>query len=810
MPELYLKEVEPFIVAHSPDKPSGVKGSDIGAQKVYSRRTTRRSTSLIAIDALLLCLELLQMLAILQSMSLRWFWPITWIKKINFIFFFNADVWEYVKVESAFIRIQGYDTPSSTVSVSFAYILYGWATVLGLLLIIWAGIRTFLHFRQPAYLLVHNARLERAYIIIIQVLALPIGATVFKVFHCSSEGTMSVDNNLTCWAGLHWLYVAAAVVVAAVVFVAFPAYLFWRVWHEALAASHQHHEDFLKLKEVEYMSGLDVVWAVRGFHIFSSFHLRAIYFRPSAHLIKFLILIIYAATFRVLLAQAVCIGVILFFSAIFGIAARPFRIMAFNVMFVVGCFCLVGDAVYGGMLTQYNAVEVESPWLVEPYSLWIMVAINGLILFGGILMFLIFLLAYRFCCQGRCVLEPLWPVMPAYEYEVEGMETQKYLAAVLKGRALIERCRRLPTIFVPVHELAHQIQVLNAYMRESELVCDGLHPTLWAVLDEMIDMHQRLEPKSLFGEMVHGSIRKNAAHFMTLMPMFAQRLAQRDYDLILVSPIKKRLLLKMYIIALWLEGSRKRKTHQQLTQQVLARIWEESPDVVAVTEEREYHEDLYPGVIQGPDTEALYTTGTLDLNHGLYDLDRMEDEEESLSSFLKRAPPVLALKDECRPSSQMSSFYNTSKRPPSASSKSGKDNPAFTADEAHHPQRTLTTIEMEDTSEVVPDVLVDLENGPNRGAETGGKAESGQEEGMLELEGFQPGETSTDVSEETQGDATSASEDSRTDERHDAGSSASSKESKTSVSSKRSKTSGSSKSSKASGSSKKSKASVKS
>lgn len=62
-----------------------------------------------------------------------------------------------------------------------------------------------------------------------------------------------------------------------------------------------------------------------------------------------------------------------------------------------------------------------------------------------------------------------------------------------------EHCRRLPAMFSPVHELSHQIQILNAYMRESELMRDGLHPTLWAVLDEMIDLYQRLEPQSLFG-----------------------------------------------------------------------------------------------------------------------------------------------------------------------------------------------------------------------------------------------------------------------------------------------------------------------
>lgn len=61
-------------------------------------------------------------------------------------------------------------------------------------------------------------------------------------------------------------------------------------------------------------------------------------------------------------------------------------------------------------------------------------------------------------------------------------------------------------MFTPVHEMAHQICILNAYMRESELTQDGIHPTLWAVLDEMIDMHHRLEPKSLFGGQCRGEV----------------------------------------------------------------------------------------------------------------------------------------------------------------------------------------------------------------------------------------------------------------------------------------------------------------
>jgi hypothetical protein len=40
-----------------------------------------------------------------------------------------------------------------------------------------------------------------------------------------------------------------------------------------------------------------------------------------------------------------------------------------------------------------------------------------------------------------------------------------------------------------------------------------------------------------------------------------------------------------------------------------------------VTEEREYREVLYPEPVAGPDTEALYSTGTLHFEHGLYDLE---------------------------------------------------------------------------------------------------------------------------------------------------------------------------------------------
>ena len=56
----------------------------------------------------------------------------------------------------------------------------------------------------------------------------------------------------------------------------------------------------------------------------------------------------------------------------------------------------------------------------------------------------------------------------------------------------------MPPLFAPAHELARQIHVINAYCREAELLEDPMQITLWDLLDELIDAHERVAPKSLF------------------------------------------------------------------------------------------------------------------------------------------------------------------------------------------------------------------------------------------------------------------------------------------------------------------------
>jgi len=61
-----------------------------------------------------------------------------------------------------------------------------------------------------------------------------------------------------------------------------------------------------------------------------------------------------------------------------------------------------------------------------------------------------------------------------------------------------EKIQRVPALLAPVHELSRHIHVMNAYCREAEYTRDALHMVLWEVLDDLVETHANVAPKSLF------------------------------------------------------------------------------------------------------------------------------------------------------------------------------------------------------------------------------------------------------------------------------------------------------------------------
>ena len=62
-----------------------------------------------------------QLFALLQSLSLRWTWPIEWTRNFSFVFIFNLDFWELAKLatENAYIPARDYLVPSAAIPINF-------------------------------------------------------------------------------------------------------------------------------------------------------------------------------------------------------------------------------------------------------------------------------------------------------------------------------------------------------------------------------------------------------------------------------------------------------------------------------------------------------------------------------------------------------------------------------------------------------------------------------------------------------------------------------------------------------------------
>ena len=69
---------------------------------------------------------------------------------------------------------------------------------------------------------------------------------------------------------------------------------------------------------------------------------------------------------------------------------------------------------------------------------------------------------------------------------------------------ILERTLIAPALLSPAYELSRQIHIINAYCRETEKYKDALHDSLWDLLDELIDVHTRVAPQSLYAsESIH-------------------------------------------------------------------------------------------------------------------------------------------------------------------------------------------------------------------------------------------------------------------------------------------------------------------
>ena len=462
-------------------------------------------------------------------------------------------------------QTQAYADPNS---IPFNYLAYAffWIAIVLLSPVVYHTIYLIIA-RLPNYgpldISLSRAKLTRAFIFIAQILAIPFGVAVVRHLACQNYPDPTTETeqlrsiiyrDTLCQSVRHLGITFPMVVLFILYFIAVPIWMAYNIHREVvspLSCSYDSwwtHERDLQLKEAEFVQGIDLTWSIRLYSLFSSFNRLWIYYRPLSFCVKAVILFVYGVLFYRQQVQVILLYMIVGILFLLVLVLPVYRVRIFNFMLTFSIFTHLCNLALGMLLS----FEVQNALLYGQNLISFLLVIN---LSWGI--FAAVWLAYIYLRSRRIIgkkLGPLWPVLPELDSTnlSRNKHTEKFFKALLNGRRILESCYSSTEFFAPVHELSRQIQIINAYCREAEVLKDPAHSSLWALLAEMVDAHSTIAPHSVYGTSVKGSVPHNVLQLMELIPAFRKRLEQREYDFILWTPSKRRILLKLLAVATFL------------------------------------------------------------------------------------------------------------------------------------------------------------------------------------------------------------------------------------------------------------------
>ena len=536
----------------------------------------RRVVTLWPLQLFLLLLEHAQYTALLLSASQTWAWPLDFISGLKFLFWTNFDAWEYAKVaDGVYNGAKDTVIASSAVSVDYTSVVIGWLSAIGGTLLVVVVVVAMVSWKWPSRSILVAARSKFVLLVLAQVLALPIGVALSRLAQCRSkpvyaadgtqqgtEQVLDVHNEIVCWSSKHWAYAAPSLFVVVLLFVALPIKLWLSIRDQLVSSVSARHEGYLRLKEAEFAQSLDDTWLIGQWHVFSSFKRSAVFYIVINYWMKLLAGVAlgiphdHRRTWKT--AQAsLCVAIFALMLLWSTLRWRgPFRVGALSLVQIFSMFVLLCSSLVGALL----AADVQDPLLTGNYLLTGLVVINSVGLGWFVVVTIYLVWSWRRAKMGKG--RPVWPSLLKYKMVTQGSKyrpqidgrTARYLLAMLRARQTLSMSASCPAVLVPTHELSRHIQIINAYCREAEQEGDELHATLWDLLDDLMSRHTVGLAQSVFANSSKASLRYSARELYQLLPAWSRRLAQREHDFILMRPVKRRLLLKLYVLSTFMRS----------------------------------------------------------------------------------------------------------------------------------------------------------------------------------------------------------------------------------------------------------------
>ncbi|KAG5180050.1 hypothetical protein JKP88DRAFT_279971 [Tribonema minus] len=479
------------------------------AQAAYAQARRRLSdVDMFWSQKLMMAIDVLQIYALLWSMSQPWPWPYTWLRSTRWTLIANLDILGLspggAGMGSTAVRTSVWGERPHYLRYAAAFALIPAAIAL-----LWAARGPLAAPRagpsrcwrvQRFFQTRGRIALEAMLLVSADLLLLPVGLAISRIFICEG-GVLMVDPAEHCGAGRQLALAAvlgSGFCVGALLF----AGKLWTLAQRAIAYDYaQDHEKHLQLLELDHaLLSAATTGAATSDHraahawLVASYRRHAAHHRLSTSTLKLTLLAVFAALRFRPRAQALLFwGVLTPWTAWVAALRRPYRCASSNALATIWF-----GALSFGMLTGYG---VRSSALVaSAQAYWLGLIAAAAACASAVLILLVAISrkrATRALSRGRLLGAHQWPSAPTLAAIMWDERRRGWVTTIRSARESLVLWRALPPELVPMQDIEAAMGALWAQWGEAKAADSLLEHPLREALEDMAELHERTRPASI-------------------------------------------------------------------------------------------------------------------------------------------------------------------------------------------------------------------------------------------------------------------------------------------------------------------------
>jgi len=449
-------------------------------------------------------LQLLQLFAFVFACNYE-SWPVVWqgMYSSSFLSLFALDIgsiWYDDIIEDSVIR----------------QVYSGLWIILGLLL---GTLYLIVRFLLPLSLLI-RVEFQRIYFKVLHIFYLPLALGVIPSSFCMYDNC-SVDGPQIL------IIVFSAIVIIGLV--SYPIYLIQHIFKSVITTDSEAYDEFIRLKEMEFLLGVSSSWLTDKLYLFSSYRssFLRVYHRVLYYIFVLALVIVHSSLNTSRSTKLLCILCICGGFTIYITILPVYRCLSSSFLYAF-CMWVITANLFIGYL---KASDYDSQTMVDSNLVNILVAVNVVALVFILVFFLLILL---FKLRWDVGVDTIKQLAIAYRYLLDDLRNAQRMILELKSMTNFH--------FVRVEPIR---KMENLLVEHYQLLSKERHPLQFTVM-EQLDILTYL--RSVVEDETFLPSKKLERDYGLLVKVVNRRWVEQ----ILFNPIKRRILLKLGVLKLFL------------------------------------------------------------------------------------------------------------------------------------------------------------------------------------------------------------------------------------------------------------------